>query len=280
MSERIKLILVSDIHYSPNIDYSKCIWKYTPQEELPGLIDEFVKITNEEIKPDLVIDLGDRIVDVDTETDERNEQWVKKMLDDRLDMPITHVEGNHDIRILSKEDNRRILGYPDLPYTINVKGYKLIFFDSMDPMLIGIGGRVGEKQIAWLEHEVRSDMSGKMIFSHHPLHEHDIDRNSLIPRETLDKMYIENMNEVVNTIERGKNVLFHACAHMHWFSFLSNSRCTYLVNPPLSAAFPAKKNAPGWFMEVEVDQNIGLITAKVHTIHPRRVVGTYHNYYK
>ncbi len=68
----IKIVFISDIHFSPGQDWSQCIWKYTPNEELPGLLDRFVDIVNLELKPDVIIELGDRIIDVDAKRDVDN----------------------------------------------------------------------------------------------------------------------------------------------------------------------------------------------------------------
>ena len=41
----------------------------------------------------------------------------------------------------------------------------------------------------WLEHEMNNDDLPKLVFSHHPLNHHEIQRNFLIPKEncTVDE---------------------------------------------------------------------------------------------
>ena len=61
----LKAVFISDIHLAPGEDWSHCIWKYTPNEELPGLLEQWKNMVNDELKPDVVFELGDRIIDVD-----------------------------------------------------------------------------------------------------------------------------------------------------------------------------------------------------------------------
>lgn len=272
----IKIVFISDIHFSPEQDWSQCIWKYTPNEELPGLLDCFVDIVNLELKPDMIVELGDRIIDVDETRDIDNTRSIHRMLDERIACPVFHVDGNHDFVHVGKQKLAKLLHNPILPFVRVFKGYKCIFFDSLDPMLAGVGGSVSDEQLAWLEHEMNNDDLPKMVFSHHPLNHHEIHRNFLIPQETVPLMKLSNSKEVISILENGKNLLFHAAGHMHWWSFRVSPKGTYLVNPPFSAAHPERTNAPGWFMEVDVRPD-GKVDAKVHSIVPRRVVGDFTN---
>lgn len=274
--EHIKIVFISDIHFSPGQDWSQCIWKYTPNEELPGLMDRFVDIVNHELKPDLVIELGDRIIDVNSERDVENTQSIYERIDARVGCPVFHVDGNHDFVHVGKQELAKLLHNPELPFVRVFKGYKCIFFDSLDPMLEGVGGAVSDHQLAWLEHEMNSDDLPKMVFSHHPLNYHEIHRNFLIPKETVPLMKVANCDKVRGIIENGRNFLFHAAGHLHWWSFRVSPKGTYLVNPPFSAAHPDRINAPGWFMEADVWPD-GKIDTKIHSIVPRRVVGDFVN---
>jgi calcineurin-like phosphoesterase family protein len=274
--DKIKIVFISDIHLSPGQDWSQCIWKYTPNEEIPGLLDRFVDIVNNELKPDVVMELGDRIIDVDEQTDLRNTEAVFESIDRRLNCPCFHVDGNHDFVNAPKKRLAQVLHSSSLPYTMTFKGYKCIFFDSLDPMIDGVGGEVSKNQLEWLRAEMNNDDLPKMVFSHHPLNYHEIHRNFLIPEETVPLMQGKNSAEVREILENGRNFLLHASGHLHWWSFRVSPKGTYLVNPPLSAAHPARTDAPGWFMEADVWPD-GKIDAKVHSIVPRRVVGDFLN---
>ncbi|MDC7228745.1 MAG: metallophosphoesterase [Sphaerochaetaceae bacterium] len=274
--ENLKIVFISDIHLSPGQDWSDCIWKFTPNEEIPGLIERFVSIVNDELRPDLIIELGDRIIDVDTNTDCKNTATIYEEIDSKVNCPVFHVDGNHDFVHVGKPELALLLRNPELPYVRIYNGYKCIFFDSLDPMIDGVGGAVSEKQLAWLRHEMNCDDLPKMVFSHHPLNYHEIHRNFLIPSDTVPLMKVANCDEVRNILEGGRNFLFHGSGHLHWWSFRVTPNGTYLVNPPLSAAHPEQTNAPGWFMEADIWPE-GKVDVKIHSIAPRRVVGNFVN---
>ncbi len=177
---------------------------------------------------------------------------------------------------VGKQELAKLLHNPELPFVRVFKGYKCIFFDSLDPMISGVGGAVSDEQLAWLEHEMNNDDLPKLVFSHHPLNHHEIQRNFLIPKETVPLMKVANCEAVREILEHGRNFLFHAAGHLHWWSFRVSPKGTYLVNPPFSAAHPERTNAPGWFMEADVSPD-GKVDAKVHSIVPRRVVGDFTN---
>ncbi len=272
----LKAVLISDVHLAPGEDWSNCIWKYTPNEELPGLLEQWHRIVNEEIRPDVVFELGDRIIDVNRETDLRNTKAVRDAVDGSVHCPVYHVDGNHDFINITKSEIADVLGNPRLPYSVVQDGWKFIFFDSLDPMIKGVGGEVGEAQLNWLRTQMNEDDLPKLVFSHHPLNYHQIHRNFLIPEGTYDLMSVKNSEQVREIIEGGRNFIAHCSGHLHFWAFRSGKKGTYLVNPPLSAAHPAFKDAPGWFMEVSFSED-GTVDAVVHSINPRRVVGDFTN---
>ncbi len=276
MKKELKVVFISDVHLAPGQDWSKCIWKYTPNEEIPGLLEQWARIVNEEIKPDVVFELGDRIIDVDRETDLKNTKAVYDAVDGSVHCPVYHVDGNHDFINISKAEIAQILGNPKLPYCVCQDGWKFIFFDSLDPMIDGVGGEVGQQQLDWLKERMNEDDMPKLVFSHHPLNYHQIDRNFLIPKGTYHLMSVKNSDQIREILEGGRNFVAHVSGHLHFWAFKSSSKGTYLVNPPISAAHPAYKDAPGWFMETTFSTD-GTADCVIHSINPRRVVGNYCN---
>ena len=274
--DNLKAVFISDIHLAPGEDWSRCIWKYTPNEEIPGLLEQWGRMVNEELKPDVVFELGDRIIDVSRETDLRNTKAVRDAVDGTVSCPVYHVDGNHDFINITKDEIADVLGNPRLPYSVVQDGWKFVFFDSLDPMIQGVGGEVGQAQLEWLEKQMNEDDLPKLVFSHHPLNYHQIHRNYLIPEGTYHLMSVKNSQEVREILEGGRNFIAHCAGHSHFWAFRSCTKGTYLVNPPISAAHPAYKNAPGWFMEATFSTD-GTVDAVIHSLNPKRVAGNFTN---
>ena len=71
MRDTVRIHLVADIHHGPDVAVKK-------GESALRILDGFVRRTNE-LRPDLVVDLGDRISDIDRETDFGRERDVARI---------------------------------------------------------------------------------------------------------------------------------------------------------------------------------------------------------
>lgn len=272
----LKMVLVSDIHLIHEGDGEGLSRKFIANKELPNTLELFSQIVNDEIKPDLVIDLGDRIIDLNKEYDIEHTQQVFQAVDGSVNCPVFHVDGNHDIINLSKEELSEFFHSPMLPYSTTFNGWKLIFIDSHDPMIKKCGGQLSENQLEWLTHEMNCDSLPKIVFSHHPLNQHYVDRNLCIPSKFYPLMILQNKEEVKSILENGKNFVAHASGHLHFWGLRSTNHGTYIVNPPLSVLYPNNESTPGYFMEVYLWKE-GRVDCLVHSVNPRRVEGSFTN---
>lgn len=272
----LKFVLVSDIHLIHDGDGEGLSRKFTTNKKLPTTLELFSKIVNDEIKPDFVVDLGDRIIDLNKEYDIEHTLQVFQAVDGSVNCPVFHVDGNHDIINLSKEELSELLHNPILPYSTVYNRWKLIFIDSHDPMINKCGGQLSESQLQWLSNEMNCDNLPKIVFSHHPLNQHYVDRNLCIPAKFYPLMILQNKEEVKSILEHGKNFVAHASGHLHFWGLKSTENGTYIVNPPLSVLYPNNESTPGYFMEVNVWKD-GRVDCLVHSVNPRRVEGSFSN---
>ena len=95
MTDTLRLALVTDIHHGPT--------RYTKlgAEALP-LLESFRNLAVAG-DFDLVVDLGDRITNVDRETDLQLEKEVEAIFA-TIDTPRAHLLGNHDLHYLTVGD--------------------------------------------------------------------------------------------------------------------------------------------------------------------------------
>lgn len=82
---------------------------------------------NNEIKPDVCIYLGDFIEDTNNyKQDIENLKYICNKLK-KIKVPLYAIPGNHDLCSMnSREEVENIMGYI-LPFSIDIKGYHLIF---------------------------------------------------------------------------------------------------------------------------------------------------------
>jgi len=161
MKEKVRIHLVTDIHYGPDVAVKK-------GESALWLLDGFVRRTNE-IKPELAVDLGDRISDVDRESDFLREQEVGRIFSD-LDVPLRHILGNHDVVNLTAADNERALGARVSSNSIDIGGYRLVFWNANTfiPYPDPCRGAL-RSDIEWLRSTLESTSLPSVVFTHFPL---------------------------------------------------------------------------------------------------------------
>ncbi len=263
----IKLILVGDIHYGVD---DKC----RPGSEVGGLMEKFTALLNDELRPDAVIDLGDRINNVDHDEDCKHLQYILDIFDKKLNMPVFHVLGNHDTVYMSKQDSTQVIGHEASWNSFIYRGFKFILLDTVDPMIDNCGGTVGDKQLAWLKDRMAEDNVPKLVFGHHPIDDQTMRENTTFIDSDMHLNFVDNKSEVRNTLENGRNFILYGNGHMHWFSFVSSPKGIFITAPSLTEAYPEHNNAPGSFLELDVYTN-GKVEACVHTLQPRRVLGRY-----
>jgi len=161
MKEKVRIHLVTDIHYGPDVAVKK-------GETALWLLDGFVRRAND-MNPDLVVDLGDRISDVDRERDFLREQEVGRIFSD-LDIPSRHIVGNHDVVNLTAMDNEKALGARVSSNSIDIGGYHLVFWNANTfiPYPDPCRGAL-RSDIEWLRRDLESASLPSVVFTHFPL---------------------------------------------------------------------------------------------------------------
>jgi len=126
----MRFALISDEHFGPNAFFEGKLRKLTAQA--PELCRAFVERMNQEVKPDLVVNLGDVIEDESHARDlEHYGQFIEIL--SHLESPVLHVAGNHDQVNLSDDDLRRLWQHEgELHYGKDVAGVHFSVLRTID----------------------------------------------------------------------------------------------------------------------------------------------------
>lgn len=130
-------------------------------------LGDFVNWTNVE-KPDLVLDLGDRISNTDREKDLHLQREVANVFA-RLDAPIQHFCGNHDRDNLSAEDNAALLGSDAGHAVIDLGAWQIALWradtkfrlDPKDP-----GFTLSDADLDWIATMAQRAVKPTLVASH------------------------------------------------------------------------------------------------------------------
>lgn len=126
---RCRIVIFSDIHYAPERPTRN--WNNTErkltQYAIP-LLEKLMDKINNEIRPDIAINLGDLIEDFNNhDKDIINIDFIWKFLKN-IEIPFYSVTGNHDLRSMqSRTEVEKIMGYEHSTFSIDMFGYHFIF---------------------------------------------------------------------------------------------------------------------------------------------------------
>jgi alkaline phosphatase len=206
----MRIVAIADIHLGPD------------RHSVRGsasvrALDGFVQAVESEIRPDLVVDLGDRVVDVDPDADRERQHQIASVFAG-ISCPVLHVMGNHDAVNLARADNEQIFGQPMRCHSIDVGGFHFVVLDTCDPVLGGVGGAVSREQLQWLDADLSAASAASVssvILCHHALCYHDISRNVLF-KGIEPWAFASNREEIWQVVSSHPGVVLVLHGHLHW----------------------------------------------------------------
>src|SRR2546425_572320 len=128
----LRIGLITDIHHGPDVDVRL-------GSAAPELLEKFTRRMRNDFRPDLIVDLGDRINDTDLDADKRRLGDVRRMLE-AAGVPILYAWGNHDLLNVSPPEARAILGKKADYESREIGDYHIVILNSQDPTIERIGG--------------------------------------------------------------------------------------------------------------------------------------------
>src|SRR3989442_5416537 len=156
----LRIGLITDIHHGPDVDVRL-------GSAAPELLEKFTRRMRNDFRPDLIVDLGDRINDTDLDADKRRLGDVRRMLE-AAGVPILYAWGNHDLLNVSPSEARVILGKKADYESREIGDYHIVILNSQDPTIERIGGTPSEPPLEWPQHELWTSPTPPMPFSYRP----------------------------------------------------------------------------------------------------------------
>jgi Icc protein len=202
----MKIGVVADIHAGPDSDTQL-------GSNAPLLLDTFCEAMGA-FRPDLIVDLGDRVNPVAPGHDLERTARVRRQLS-RVGVPIRHVIGNTDVVNLTKAEQVAALEKHGSYERLDEWEPRIILLDSEDPPFERVGGEIGEHQLAWLADVLEQDARPALVFCHHPLDDQDLSGHRYFAGRP-DRACVVNRVRVRALLERGARVLAAFAGHLHW----------------------------------------------------------------
>lgn len=239
-----RIVMVADIH-------AGCDRPTRPGSQAIPLLGQLVAHVNEHIRPDVVVDLGDRIHDEHPLRDAEHMAAVATVLS-RLEAPLIAVPGNHDPGSGP--------GGP-WPQVHHVAGLAFVGLNTNDPILDEGGGSLSDRQLDAFE-TVLGELEGRgepvVVVSHHPLDHQSAGKNPLFA-EFPHAMNTREGARAREIMARHRGVVAAFSGHVHWGSLRVMGGIPYVAVPSLTERWQeGTAGAPGAFAVagIEADRKI------------------------
>lgn len=241
-----KICIVTDIHHGTDTTTKK-------GSAAAKLMAEFHAFVDAEA-PDLVLDLGDRISDVDHDTDLRLETEAAAMFA-QITQPVHHVCGNHDRDFLTVAENENILGQSLANETIDLDGWTLALFRADAKIHRGADGARGfampEADLVWLAGVVATATQPLAIFTHVPLSGHDQTGNYYFQNNPEFSRY-PGSDRLRAVIESARVPVACFSGHVHWNTLTTIHGVPYFTIQSLTETFTTHPEPAGAMAVLEL----------------------------
>ncbi len=142
----------------------------SPQEPVSPVFDRIIEKVNQ-TDCEFLIHLGDRVSGA-TDPERQREQFLIYLEKrSKLKVPVYEVPGNHDLPVKEVGVIYQELISPFFYHSFDHKNCHFVLLSS--EMITGLAGGLGEEQLAWLEDDLRRNITSSKIifvFIHRPLY--------------------------------------------------------------------------------------------------------------
>ncbi len=243
----IRLCLVTDIHHGDNHVTKK------GQSALP-LLEQFTQFVKTN-KPDAVIDLGDRISDVDHDTDYRLEQEVAQVFS-LIDEPVFHICGNHDRDHLTVAENETIFSQSLGHRVIDMGAWDLVLWCA-DARIHRPGGFIlPESDLIWLAGIINTATKPLAIFSHVPLSEHSVAGNYYFERNPAVATYPGSIARIKAVLATANVPVACIAGHVHWNTLTMVGGQAHFTLQSLTESFTTYPEPAGSYGMLELNDRV------------------------
>lgn len=167
----LTMAFVTDIHFGPLAYWQGKLRKLS--HEGPALLRGVIDRLGDEVRPDVLINLGDDIEDEGREVDLERYLACQRELR-RAPCPVINVAGNHDTINLTIDDLNGAWGRSGpLHYSLDLGGLHIAVLHTVERKDLDI--RIDAGQLEWLRDDLSRAGKDTLVLMHHSASEQDLD---------------------------------------------------------------------------------------------------------
>lgn len=246
MQQPLKIALIADIHHGIDIGTKLGSAALT-------LMRPFVDWVNA-VRPDLVVELGDRINDFDRDTDYKWTQDVAHAFGAISD-PCVHILGNHDVFAMSRRETEDAMQTSFQSHSRDVRGYHLVFWNSAVDFELGTY-HLADDDLLWLEADLAATELPTILFSHLPLDNGSMLGNFYFERLVPQGAHYAEGALARDIIERSGKVITCLAGHTHWNARSTIDGVHYITIHSLTESFTTHPHPTGAYAMLSVHEHL------------------------
>jgi len=217
----LTLALVTDLHFGPRAHFEGKLRKLS--ELAPRLLEAFVRRMNDEVRPDVVVNLGDDIEDESAELDRRRYGEAMEILGRLNGSAVLHVAGNHDTVHLTPQQILDAWKHPApasgsaqervLYYSREIGGYHLVILHTHEVKDDSV--YLDEPQLAWLANDLEQTALPVVVLMHHSAADQSLVGNRWFEGKPHICL-VRERKRLREVLEASGKVLVVLNGHLHW----------------------------------------------------------------
>lgn len=226
----IRLAIVTDIHHGAPSHTKR-------GDTAPALMEEFARYVAD-TGATHVLDLGDRISDIDHATDLRLESEVAEMFR-AIPRPALHINGNHDRDHLSVAENEAILNQPMGHEVHDIEGWRLILWRADSRIGNTPHGRsfhLPDADLHWLAGQMQKTDRPTLVCAHVPTSGHSQIGNYYFENRPQGSTYPQAA-AVRQALALARVPVVCLSGHVHWNTLTTVNGITHLTQQSLTESF-------------------------------------------
>lgn len=232
-----KIVIFSDLHYAPEkpINNGSIIDRKLMEYAEP-LLQKLTDKINNEIKPDLVLNLGDLVEDFnDHDKDIINLNYIWNKFKN-IKANFYSCIGNHDLRSMSSRNEvEQIMGYEHSTFSFDINELHVVILGTYVNNDIGTesGGifktqYLSKEDLNWLKEDLEKNNLPTIIFTHFGVAEDNMKGNwwfESCPEHAL----LGNRKELKEILKKDKNIIAVFSGHQHWTKTIIEDGISYYI---------------------------------------------------
>jgi 3',5'-cyclic-AMP phosphodiesterase len=208
----LTLAILSDLHFGPEARYEGKLRKLSHHAD--ALTTAITQRLRDELRPDLVINMGDDVEDESRAADLERYERCQGLLRS-VGVPVINVAGNHDVIHMGQEDLNRIWGREPrepLYYSFDRDVFHFTVLHTLEKKDVDI--RVPHAQMRWLEEDVAQTDRPTIVLMHHSASEQDVEDSRWF-RGRADVALVRERAELRAIFEKSNKVKAVFNGHLH-----------------------------------------------------------------